>query len=76
MFRHFGIQVEVYPGAKDTKKVKGVNLDNSLIAMRQRADEEFKRQKPKVVSRIPYLTNWLQHGKVPQILENLRLDRI
>ena len=76
MFKHFGVEVEVYPGAKDTKKVKGVSLDNNLIAMRQRADEEFKRQKPKVASRIPYLTNWRQHGKVPQILENLRLERI
>lgn len=76
MFRHFGVQVEVYPGAKDTKKVKRVSLDNRLIGMRQRADEEFKKQKPKVASRIPYLTDWIQHGKVPEILENLRLGRI
>jgi len=76
MFSHFGVQVEVYPGAKDTKKIKGVSLDGNLIAMRQKADEEFTRQKPKIASRMPYLTNWLQHGKVPQILENLRLDRI
>ena len=76
MFKHFGVEVEVYPGAKDTKRVKGVNLDANLIAMRQTADEEFKRQKPKVAYRIPYLTDWTQHGKVGQILENLRLDRI
>src|SRR3990167_1986351 len=76
MFSHFGVQVEVYPGAKDTKKIKGVSLDGNLIAMRQKADEEFTRQKPKIASRMPYLTNWLQHGKVPQILENQGLDHI